>query len=180
MIWTPEPLLAGETVFLLAGGPSLMLETADRLRGRRVMVINSSYRLAPWADFLFFMDLPWFQRRREIVEAWPGMAITTSVDAKLAMPRLRLVPLDGASSGHSAIQLAFAMCAARIVLLGYDMRKINGRSHHHDEYDTEDPQMFVTFLRYFAGWSALYPNVINCTPGSALTEFPTAALDDVL
>lgn len=87
--WTPAPLFRGETVFALASGPSLTQEVADRLRGRRVAVVNSSCLFAPWADLLFFTDNGWYDgaftngsRRRDFVEKFPGLVVSQSRQAK--------------------------------------------------------------------------------------------------
>lgn len=104
-IWTPEPLFRGETVFCLACGPSLTQETVEKLRGRRVIAVNSSVYMAPWADVLFFTDAGWFEAynedapkkrnpdfagrhgndvwpRRQFVEAFPGLVVTFARVAK--------------------------------------------------------------------------------------------------
>lgn len=199
-MWTPEPLFDGETVFLLAGGPSLIGFDVERLRGRRVVAINSSAALCPWADVLYFQDHSWFLAHRREVEAWAGICVTASRHTKVEIPdKVRRISLInrpgfskrerdlrfGRSSGHTAIVLAIAMGARRIVLLGYDMRLVDGRSHFHDDHREESLKLYRDdFLIYFKGWDrdamALGVDVVNCTPGSALTEFRTAELDDIL
>ena len=192
-------LLRGETVFLLGGGSSLRGFAIDRLRGRQVMAINSSYRLCSWSQSLYFSDIDWFHNHRTVVENWVGLA-ATATQSGYGLPEkvLRLIALDrddfgrgdicvkhGPSSGHVAISLAIAMGAARVILLGYDMGIIGGRSHHHDDYQTESDKLFRDdFLPGFAGWNAAAERagveVLNCTPGSALTEFPMASIDMIL
>ena len=54
--WSIPPEWTGETAFLLGGGPSLKGFNAECLRGRRVIAINNSWELAPWADVLYFCD----------------------------------------------------------------------------------------------------------------------------
>jgi hypothetical protein len=93
----------------------------------------------------------------------------------------------GRSTGHMAVSLAHAMGAARICLVGYDMRVVDGREHHHDDYKGQprDLEIYANeFVPAFAGWHAAALNdgfeILNCTPGSAVTEFPFADLDAVL
>ena len=198
--WRPEKWLLGETIFLLAGGPSLRGFDCERLRGRHVMAINSSCLICPWAEFLVFTDNNWWQDHRKIVLSWPGRVFTYSRLAKSEAPDKLLRPeigyaadflidratvLFGRSTGHSAISLSAAMGARRIVLLGYDMRIVDGRSHHHDEYRTQDAKLFsADFLPAFKGWNKMaqraHIEIVNATPGSALTEFPIVSIDDVL
>ncbi len=195
--WPPPPLWRGETAFLLAGGPSLAGFDCERLRGRHVIAINSSCHRAPWAEILFFHDNAWFEPHREIVENWPGLVVTVSRQAKGALPdkvkRVEMIERPnftvgqsvlkaGRSSGHSAVSLAIALGASRVVLLGYDMRIValpdgTTRSHHHDDYSTTDAALYARdFLIHFTGWhaaaQAVGAEVVNATPGSALTEFP--------
>jgi hypothetical protein len=146
--WSPEPIFAGNTVFCLASGPSLTKEIAEKVRGRSTIVVNSSCTLAPWASVLYFTDSSWYEQRREIVANWTGMVVCMSRTAKAELPdkvkRIRGVgepscALDefpaagsdvvrqGRSSGHTAVSLAVAMGAKTIVLLGYDMRVVEGR-----------------------------------------------------
>lgn len=102
-LWTPEVLFKGERVFCLASGPSLTQEVVDKVRGKgRVIAVNSSVYLAPWADAMFFTDSGWFESgrdpamggrhgddrwpRREFVENFPGLVITMSRAAKRVLP----------------------------------------------------------------------------------------------
>lgn len=227
--WTPEVLFRGETVFCVASGPSLTQEIADKLRGRRVIVVNSSCRLCPWADVLYFTDSGWYDGkfedgsiRRDVVKAWPGLVVSMSrlaarelnapeqpmvsgrrrilrvkgigappfpprVNGKPAFPPLGSPGVQqGRNSGNTAVALAIAMGASRVVLVGYDCRVVNGREHHHDEYKgPRDLSLYDNnFLRAFDGWHAAAVasgvEIVNCTPGSAITEFPFADLDEVL
>lgn len=235
-IWTPELLFLGETVVCIASGPSLTQETCERVRAAhlagkcRVIAVNSSCTLAPFADVLFFTDSGWYGARKDLVANWPGLVVSMSRQAKReldapdmvaarggkrrilrvkgcgdpdAPPRVRVadgvlpkVPgfpdlgspeiQQGRNSGNTAVSLAIAMGAERVVLLGYDCRVINGREHHHDEYKgPRDLSLYDNeFKRAFNGWNeasrASGVSIVNCTPSSAITEFPFADLDEVL
>lgn len=203
--WTPEPIFAGETVFCLASGPSLTREICNRLRPRAAIAVNSSAALAPWASVLFFTDSGWYEPRRELVANWPGLVVSMSRTAKQEIPdkvrrvqgqgdpaaspyftRSRDVIQQGRSSGHTAVSLAIALGAIRVVLLGYDMRFVEGREHCHQEYKgPRDVDIYEReFLPCFAGWNAaaraVGVEVVNATEGSALNEFPFVSLDEVL
>ncbi len=204
--WTPEPIFAGQTVFCLASGPSLTPEICERIRGRPALAINSSCMLAPWAD-LYFTDSSWYEARREIVANWPGRVFSMSKTAKRELPdkvlkikgegdprlfRGDFPPLgspvirQGRTSGHTGISLAIALGASTTGLLGYDMRPVDGREHCHAEYKgNRDLSVYATdYVPAFAGWDAAAKaagaKILNCTPGSAITEFEFADLDEVL
>lgn len=198
--WTPAPLFAGAAAFCIGGGPSLRGFDFERLRGRHVIACNAAGYHVPWADVLLFHDNSFFEAHRPLIDAWAGLAVTASRAAKAAAPNrlLRLEMIEradftvgqpvlklGASSGHTAVSLAIAMGARRVVLLGYDMRLVDGRSHWHDHYShpIQDPYE-ESFLPQWAGWNAaaraLGVEVLNATAGSALHEFEFADIDDLL
>ncbi len=232
-LWTPEPLFLGKTVVCIASGPSLTPEICERIRVTRdegrcmAIVVNSSCRLAPWADVLFFTDNGWYEQRRELVENWPGLVVSMSRQAKRELddpkhgrpaprilrvkgvgdpswpPRLPGMPKrlgfppigelhQGRNSGNTAVSLAIAMgggrtkYGARILLVGYDCRLVNGREHHHDEYrGPRDLTIYENeFQKAFNGWNEAALNsgveILNCTTGSAIAEFPFADLDQAL
>ena len=114
-------LFEGRRCFVLGGGPSLTREVCDRLRGRHAIVINSTARLAPWAEVLFFSDAGWFRDHRGIVDPWPGLVITASLKAyRRALDRLHLVrpptvKAETATSGHHALDAAAALGAVELV-----------------------------------------------------------------
>lgn len=216
--WTPDPWWAGQTVFVLASGPSLTQEICDRVRGRNAIVINASFKLAPWAGVWFFTDSGFYENFRAEVKAWPGEVITMSRTAKRELNErvkrvrgegdptlpIRGFPplghhsiLQGRSSGHTAISLAIALGATTVGLLGFDMRiipiedpetkaVIAHLEHHHQEYTgPRDINIYAReFVPAFAGWDAAAKaagvEIVNCTSGSAVTEFRFADLDEVL
>ncbi len=71
----------GETVFLVCGGPSVADVNLDHLRGHRVVVVNSSYGVCPWADALVFTDLRWWRLHMDVVrETFTGQIVTITSD----------------------------------------------------------------------------------------------------
>ncbi len=205
--WTPEPFWKGEDVFVLASGPSLTQDVCDKIKGRNAIVINASFALAPWARVWYFTDGHIYEKYREQVFAWPGDIVTMSKAAKAelnkrvkrvqgrgdpSLPMGEFPPLgspviwQGRSSGHTAISLAIALGAKRVMLLGYDCRIVDGREHHHAEYaGPRDHEIYAReFVPAYAGWNAAAlragVEILNCTEGSAVNEFPFADLDEVL
>jgi len=78
--WTVPHEWPGETVFIVAGGPSVLGQDLGSLRGRRVIAINSSVFTVPWADALFFGDWRWWNERENqaAVASFSGRVVTTS------------------------------------------------------------------------------------------------------
>ena len=208
--WTPDRTTwAGDTAFILGGGDSLRIFDCRRIKGRGwIVAVNSSFTSAPFCDVLFFNDFSWFTDkwgegapdkgtpRRKTIERSQATIVTTSRQSKGMSPdRLKLVRMSanarldalrqGRSSGHSAVSIAATYGAKRIVLLGFDMRRVNGRSHHHNEYGIADDRLYVKdFIPAFRGWDAdakkIGVEILNATPGSALREFKMIDIEELI
>jgi hypothetical protein len=141
---------------------------------------------------LVFADYGWFRNHRPIVDPWHRRVITVSRRAKKALPdevelvKPPLVSAHSVTAGHHAIDIAAALGARRVVLLGLDCRTIEGRSHCHDDYPAawSDRLYAEKILPMWHGWNERMRRkgveVINATPGSALDEFPGVSLDRAL
>lgn len=60
--WTVPREWPGESCFIVCGGESVASLDLSRLRGRRIIVINSSFYAIQDADFLVFSDERWWRR----------------------------------------------------------------------------------------------------------------------
>ena len=198
-----ERLWPGETAACIASGPSLTREDVELLRGRvRTIAINTSYRMAPWADVLYAADHQWWDWHKGAPD-FPGMKFSTSrpVFKKWGVKVLRRgddqwsgrdgLSLDpstlalGKDSGYQAINLAVLFGATRILLLGYDMsRAPDGRRHWHPDHPTPTPNLYREFMVFYPGLAARLEEagieVINCTRWTALDVFPKAQLAEAL
>lgn len=143
----------GETIFIIAGGTSVAGHDLSRLKGRRVMVVNSSFEAWPEADLLFFGDTRWWLEYNKRLGGFAGKIVTTARDCP-SDPRLLFLKVRAARLGLSpgadeaaldrtslqgAIDIAAKRGAARIVLLGADMcvpKTDDGKpvTHHHRPY----------------------------------------------
>jgi hypothetical protein len=89
----------------------------------------------------------------------------------------------GDNSGFQALNLAVLFGSPYIVLVGYDMRHVGGKSHFFGDHPTGLFQRneYQSFARKFD--KAPPPEgvqIINATPGSALTCYPMMALEEAL
>lgn len=204
-MWSVPREWEGETAFIVASGPSVTQGDVDRLKGRKVIVINSSYTVAPWADILFFGDCRWWMVHRDAaLKLFRGRIVTSSRSAPevpKGMPRLlrldKVEPEVGLSrdprkvamkrtSLQAAINLAVHLGVSRIVLLGADGKpSADGRTHHHaphqwpvrpENWEEQAKQLALTRKPL----KKLRIGIVNCSPGTALTCFPTATLDSAL
>lgn len=146
------PEWEGEVGYIVAGGPSVTQGDVDRLKGRKVLVINTSYEKAPWADFLFYGDKMWWTNNgKKVRETFAGRIVTVRMhndwqsapnDALvlLKVPDRGLATERHALTMHrtslqASINLLVHLGVKRIVLLGVDMQAAkDGRTHHHSPY----------------------------------------------
>jgi hypothetical protein len=72
--WEVPEEWRGATAVCIGNGPSLTQAQVDFTRGARdangrvrVIAINDAFKLAPWADVLYFCDDKWWQWRRKLL-----------------------------------------------------------------------------------------------------------------
>lgn len=214
--WRVEPDWEGETCAILGGGPSLAPGDVNSLHGRmRVIAVNTAYQLAPWADLLYFSDEVWWcwhhggKDNKDVhhkgdprYHAFPGIkaalqnAVTyhrepavrvlQNYGAEPGLCEIRDGVYTGRSSGYQAINLAAHLGVARILLLGFDMRAVAGRTHWHMAH--KRPTAPEDFTNVMLPWfrtlveplAARGIEVLNATPGSAIDCFPRVTLDEAL
>lgn len=194
----PTGLING-TAWVIGGGPSLRGFDASLLVGRTVIVTNEAFSLFHDALALVFADLGWWERRREaVLGSFGGIIITRGPHESVyrrdgihwAQFHGRLdwshdPKMMGAhNAGLMALNAAWIMGASAAVLLGFDMRSIDGRTHYHDRYN-EPRDMAGRYGTHFIpaferaarrieqdGFA-----VVNATPESALQCFPKRSLE---
>lgn len=194
---TVPRLFPGETIAIFATGPSLTAEDVNFVRGKaRVIAVNDSYVLAPWADVLWASDGKWWGwPKHQGVPAFSGLKFslegTRFRDVKVlkhtGKSGLELSPTavkHGEGGGYAAINCAVHLGANRIVLLGYDLSYWpNGETHffgHHQERSTRRPEKNIeVYSTLVEPLKALKITVINSTRRTALRCFPRQPLNEV-
>lgn len=198
-----EPEWKGETAFLVCGGPSFAAVDAERLRGHRVMVVNSSLYSVPFADILFFGDERWELANRAAVKAFSGRVLSSSWGSvhcahieflrrptpDKTPPGLSADPGEAwlrHTSVRGAINVLCHLGVGRIVALGLDGGPdATGRTHHHAPHgwglnrdvwawQREELAAVVEPLR------SRGVELVNASPGSALPFWPIVNLEDEL
>lgn len=96
------------------------------------------------------------------------------------------------NSGASAVNVAYWLGAKRIVLLGFDMKRQGNQFNWHNDYRTipgkkENGRYKSPYRQFLRCWKkiaidarALGIEIINCTPGGNLNNFPRKELEDVV
>jgi len=178
-------------------------EIADAVRARGLpsIAVNTTARLAPWADIVYAADEDFWRFNRWAMElpglkvgmcSFPGVheiAISRRTEERGEdrhngfdpdPSRLR----TGGNSGYQALQIAVHAGASRVLLFGFDM----GGSHWHGEHPqplrNTHPDQYAKWIARFRELAplllALRVDVVNCSPDSALECFRKLTPEEAL
>lgn len=197
--WTVPEIWPGGICYILGGGPSLANVPLKRLHDLRVIAVNNAYTLGDWIDVMFYGDCRWFRWHSKALLDFPGLKVT-ACDSHKDKPGIRAVKrltspqgitraknrlAWNKSSGACAINLAVHFGVKKIVLFGFDMRRVGDRNNwHKDHKDGPNKNPYERFLAPFPAIARdlekLGVECINATPGSALDVFPIMEPEEVL
>lgn len=196
--WTVERMWDGQPCAILVSGPSMSQEVADAVRYspmHRVIVVNNTWELAPWADLLYAADPAWWKVFHEKTKAFQGMKATCSAVPYDDVMQLKDTGQEGfdpnpgsirtgGNSGYQAMHIAAQLGVSRILLCGFDMRGKHWHGRHKEPLRDHGEGIFDKWIKRF---STLAPElakrnieVVNCTPGSALTLWPFMPLKQAI
>lgn len=146
--------------------------------------MNTTFRLAPWADALYGMDRAWWRVHiDEVRHAFTG-ALWAPFSGLHGVQRVSFAPPLPRNSGAGAIALAVYLGARRIVLLGFDAQHTGGRAHWHADHPkglgnagsvAKWPEQFHQAAARLNG-----AEVVNASRVTALTCFRRVSLEDAL
>lgn len=188
----------------MASGESAQREEVEKLRGRcRVIVVNTSYQLAPWADVLYAADRRWWEVNAAGVREFAGLKV--GADREMAL-RLKIACISilgeggnqphritvekpgvighGGNSAFQALNLAVQFGSRRILLLGVDFCGEHWHGKH--EAPLRNPREAV-MMKWRERLDEQAPvlcdlgvTLINCSRKSRLTAYPKMTVDDAL
>ena len=199
--WTVEREWPGEIVYIIGGGPSVLGQDLERLRGQRVIVINSSVYAVPWADILFFGDWRWWNEHdnRAAVENFKGIVVTTTrlrTNPKVKICRKANPPglsmeRDSLMQRWTSLTAATNLAAhlvgrgGAIIWLGADGKITPERTHHHKPHPW--PHKPGAYDKQLLDLATIAPSLwqmgiaaFNASPGTAWDVLPKINLEDVL
>lgn len=208
LVYKPEPIWPGETVVVIGGGTSLRGFDWSSISNQRVIGVNDAFMLGGWVDWTIFGDDGWYRKYRSDIMYHPGdfLALTNAPMEDFPgnvkwMGREFGKVSDGSNgklvwfnnTGMSGINLAACFGAARILLLGYDMKLGVNPSTGEPEANWHVNHMDMPRAESYTGWlkqapmllkgmNETFPDtvVLNCNPDSELDIWPRVRLEDVL
>jgi hypothetical protein len=163
---------------VLASGPSMSQEIADAVRWKcKVVAVADCYRLAPWADALVAHDRNWWREYPDALHFAGRKFCGWECDGtELLSFDVRLG--TGLNSGLQGARVAAMLGASRILLLGFDMHGAHFFGEHPAALPKTTPSRMQEHIRQFDRWRG--PELVNCTAGSALTQFRMSTLEQEL
>lgn len=192
----------GQTAVCIASGPSLTQQDVDYCRGKaRVIVINRSVQLAPWADVLHGCDARFWRWHRDEALAFQGLkfAMERELDNDCGQIVLKnggiwglstdpTTLCNGRNSGYQAVNLAVLLGVSRILLLGYDAQAgEQGESHWHRSHPNNHNPSDMVFRSWVGAFKSLIKpladlgvTVVNCSRRTAIDAFPRQPLEEAL
>ena len=194
----------GETVYIIGGGPSLKDFDFNRLNGAKTIAINKAVLFYPKADVLYWTDVRFYTWHKDEIDNYKGLKFCIKTGSQysnnikiLKKGKLNGLETDpqtlahGNNSGYAAINLAYHLGAARIILLGFDMGNVlhNNKmiSHFHDGYPTRPANDKMYLDKFIPGFSKLKSDllglgitVLNASTYSRLNVFPKITIEQAL
>jgi len=159
----------GDPAYIVGGGNSLEGFDFGILEGAgRIFAVNQSFLKLPFADVYCSMDSRYFRWVREgtlgndtltAFQNFKGMKVWVNTEMDKIDWKHKVYILDhtgdavvcqdmkkgvwtGGNSGFIGLQLAAVLGCNPIYLLGFDMKQVGGKTHHHPEYpQPTDPQV---------------------------------------
>lgn len=174
------------------------------MRGKaRSIVVNTSFRLAPWADVLYACDDAWWLNYfSEVATTFKGSEMWTiaqrardqfklnwiyGITARGDLSQKRDQIHAGLNSGHQAMALAYHFGVSKILLLGYDMSRHHGKTHWHADHPRGKMGNGGRFHEWAKHQVLLAKDlkdqgveVINCSRSTVLTCYPRATIQEAL
>jgi len=174
-----------ETLFVLASGPSLLPEDIELVRGKgKVIVTNTTFKAAPWADYLFFHDRSWYDVYKNELIDFKGKKFTV---ATISDPGIEHVGIKSfGNSGAGAIIMGIKLRFKRIVLLGMDADYDGDKTHWHGDHprklgNARSYKKWPEQMRRASEFTAtMGVEVLNASRRTKLDCFPRVVLEDVL
>lgn len=214
--WIIPKIWPDSTVFIIGGGPSINSTNLDLIKNERTISVNNAYgdpvindqgeteRYEPrdWVDVAWFGDCGWYDMHKEDLFKFPGLKVSCcprflKSKGPVWVKVVKRGKMEGIeksrdrvawnkNSGGSAVNLAIHFGAKKIVLLGFDMQRVNGKKNYHNDHvevkGKKDP--FSRYIRTFEAIAReadrMNVEILNATPKSALTYFPIKTLEEVV
>ena len=201
-------VLNGETIYILGGGPSLNKANLSLLEDKKVLGVNQAYKLGDWVDYCYSGDKRWYNWNVKGLVDYKGVMITSYTDFKANKnsPTLNIGRISSfgisdkfpshiawnGNSGASAINVAYWLGARKVVLVGFDMRRVKDSFNWHNDYPTKKrnsktQRYHNPYINFMKCWrqvavdaKRLGIEIVNTTSDSRLKLFNQVTLEETI
>lgn len=200
----------GQNVFIIGGGPSLINFDFDKLKGRTVIALNSSFKgIQHLTTAIFWTDNDWAAKNYDDIMRFKGLRFNSRINAMKLINEgtqgfasscvlnkhadfgftTAINAVCGNNSGAQILNFVTNLKAYRVFLLGYDMNpSAQGKTHWHEGYEqaaalyaSAYKNLFIPSINSMAPFiKQLGVDVVNCNPDSKLTCFRKDKLEKYL
>lgn len=197
--------LEGQDVFLIGGGASTRNFDFSLLENKNTIVINSMIEKIKSCAAIFWTDNDWAAQNLEKIDKIKCLKFSVRAQCDQYIKKgirgigestvlkkmgdygfsTDINGVFGNNSGAQVLNLVSNAKPHRIILLGYDMRMIDGQSHSHDQYIMSKPsiydELFIPSINIMAPIiEKLGIEVINCSLKSKLNCFRKDSIENYL
>jgi hypothetical protein len=202
---TPDwwPGWYGETIVIVASGPSAGEENLVDLEGRcRIIAVNNSWQLVPFAEILYGCDWDWWHRYNGVPN-FKGMKVSIDKAACKKYPDIKRMYVKkqddklelikpghtgwAGNSGFHAFNLAVQQLPKKIILVGYDMTIRHGLHWHGSHQKGMNNPREANIKRWIRAMDATAEivammgiRVINASKVSMLSNFEKMPLSEAM
>lgn len=187
-------------IFVVAApGPSLDRDQAIIIQNSeaKIIAVNDAYRMFDRVDILYGSDAAWWKYNYDLIKDLECEKVCmqpTNLEGishvenggRYGLSLKKGCLANGKNSSYAAMNLALQLGAERIVFVGLDLKRVQGKNHFFGEHPEpirreSNYNMFIeSFLQVKPIIADLEVEVINCTPNSALGCFPKMGLEEAL
>jgi hypothetical protein len=198
-LWQVSKLWPDSTAFIIGGGPSLEDLNLSLVHSKNVIGVNDAFKLGDWVDICWWGDCRWGVWNHDALQEFGGLSVSCTRCNCQHPDTLQVRRREGfgistcssevfwnRSSGASAINLAYHLGAARIVLLGFDMTMRDGNHNWHSNHRSHprpsiyQERFLPPFEKIAEDAKRLKLEILNASPGSELKVFPMVKLEEVV
>ena len=186
---------------LMAPGPSLTKEVVEKVRSVRdryvIIGVGDSYKIVDFLDEHYACDARWWNVHGEkINELRPGLSSWCHDDdgrkwgakqvtgkGKAGLSTDPKLIHHGSNSGYQTINLAYLWGCTKMILVGYNMMKVDGKAHFFGQRE-EGLQMNSPYPSFASKFTSIQQEIkdtiVNCTHPTGLKAFRISTLEEEL
>ena len=191
VVYKPVEKIFEGDVYIIGGGNSTEKDLIPMLSDKNVIGVNTAFMDFDVVDVVYFGDGSFYDKYHMQLAGCKLPKFTTADLVDPDIHNLRKLKGYGATgqkdslvwngnSGAAAINLAWHLGAERIILIGFDMKRVDGKTHYHNHYPKSEMK-FALHLKCFKDIKEELPiKVINTSLNSEINVFEKQSLASVL